>query len=93
MKWWLNVDACYYTGTWWDYLNEYGEKCGVYRLTEHGWWDVRTIYYEFDPDKGTVLNEMLLPASNYTEDEIRKIVEAAYLLRKGELTMLGGDDD
>ena len=84
MRWVLDPEGDYYTGAWWDCIEPDTQKrVGTYRMTEHGWWDVRTWYFHYDvrTNKG---NEMLLPLSEYTEEEVRRIVENAWAIGKGD---------
>jgi len=84
MRWVLNPEADYYTGAWWNCVNgEYDECVGTYRMTQHGWWDVRTWYFQYDvrTNKG---NYMYLRPDEYTETEVRRIVETAWRVGKNE---------
>lgn len=85
-EWRLDLNGDYTAWGWWDYL-VYDDGPvrvkGVYRLTEHGWWDVRTIFFKYDVITDTG-NTLYLPATERTEAEVRKIVEAAWILFKGE---------
>ena len=85
MRWELGARNTY-CAMWWDYVEpdtkESGVR-GVYRMTEHGWWDVRTWFYKYDvrTNKG---NSMYLSPAEYTEEEVRRIVENAWVIGKGE---------
>jgi hypothetical protein len=78
----LGADRDYYTHGWWDYVAD-DEKRGIYRLTEHGWWDVRTAFFNFNVHNMTA-NYMYLPVPEYTEAEVRRIIENAWAIKKGE---------
>jgi len=83
MEWKLNPKGCYYKGAWWDYLDEDLILRGIYRMTEHGWWEIRTCFYEFNVRTGKG-RDLFLPVPDYAEGEVRRIVEAAWTIKRGE---------
>lgn len=87
MTYWELKFTAYYNHGWWDCIDPSMPKnnclVGIYRMTEHGWWDVRTCYFKYDPTASTG-NHMYLPVPEYTEDEVRRIVENSWAIKKGE---------
>lgn len=84
MRWVLDPEGDYYTGAWWDCIEPDTQKrVGTYRMTEHGWWDVRSWYFKYNvrTSKG---NYMYLRPAEYTETEVRRIVETAWRVGKNE---------
>lgn len=86
LTWKFEVEK-YYENPWWNYVDWRNKEVrGVYRMTQHGWWDVRTWYFalEFTASDMGKAKPMYLSPVEYNEADVRRIIETAWSMGKNE---------